>query len=341
MTMRSGRGVIALTVVLGVLGCTRDNPSFGDDGASASEGGATEATSAGSFTGGATDSASGGSQTTAVDTGSEGGDSGDTGSAGFCGDGIVDRDEECDKGEGKNSNVGPCKLDCTVNFCGDGFVGPGEACDQPKDTAEELCTHDCTLPTCGNGMLDRMEGCDPSAPGTGDTCTPICTLNVCGDMFPLGDEECDDGNLETTDSCIDCATAFCGDGFIREGDEQCEGNLPLETTCMELGFFGGEPGCANCLIDEEGCHNCGDGSVQDSEGEQCDPGDPAGPSLDGTFCQNLGWIGDGEVTCTESCQVNVMGNCCVASGGDCVPNAGSNGFCCSDACDQMTNSCGG
>jgi hypothetical protein len=336
MTTRPcGRSAIMVSLWLGVLGCTRDNPAFGDRVEGSEDGAITGETAATSFTGGATDSASG-----TGETGSEAGERGETGTDGVCGDGMVGGDEECDKGE-KNSNVGHCKLDCTANVCGDGFQGPREACDQPEDTSGEFCTADCTLPTCNNGVLDPREPCDPSQDRGPSDCTRICTVNTCGDGYALGDEGCDEGmNNANEGACkLDCSPNVCGDGFRHEGVEQCEDNLPLPTTCMDLGFFAGEPSCVMCMITTDGCHDCGNGIVD--EGEQCDPADPNGPGDIATPCGgNPGWTGMGSLAC-DSCLFATEGGCCKNDGQPCDADLGTNVFCCSQFCDPGAGTCGG
>src|SRR5262245_26762276 len=45
-----------------------------------------------------------------------------------CGNGRVERGEECDAGA-DNGPGHACLADCAVNVCGDGDAGPGEGCD--------------------------------------------------------------------------------------------------------------------------------------------------------------------------------------------------------------------
>lgn len=119
----------------------------------------------------------------------------------FCGDGMVDEGEECDKGSG-NSNQGSCTEMCKNAFCGDGYVSASETCD------------------------DGSENGGPSS-----RCSGECDA-WCGDGNRQGDEECDDGNDEDNDRCFnDCTEASCGDGIISSKVEDCEG--PPKFGCYE------------------------------------------------------------------------------------------------------------
>src|SRR5690606_37168387 len=49
-------------------------------------------------------------------------------STGECGNGIVDEDEECDRGLQNSDDGGECSRSCTWH-CGDGRLNPEELCD--------------------------------------------------------------------------------------------------------------------------------------------------------------------------------------------------------------------
>lgn len=67
-----------------------------------------------------------------------------------CGDGTLDSDEECDKGDENEVNpygVGKCTTDCKkAPFCGDGFKNGDEACDGQGSSSTELgaCNPECS-----------------------------------------------------------------------------------------------------------------------------------------------------------------------------------------------------
>ncbi len=144
-------------------------------------------------------------------------------------------------------------LSCT---CPNGTGGTATA--TAFDTATIACA-----PFCGDGIIDtaRGETCDgtafpANAPSTHGTCRADCTF--CGDGHQDAGEQCDDGNAINADNCHnDCTLPFCGDGIVN-GTETCDPTAP------------GAP--ANCRTSgPDACTFCGDGVIQSSSGEQCEP----------------------------------------------------------------------
>jgi fibro-slime domain-containing protein len=161
--------------------------------------------------------------------------------------------------------------------CGDGIVAPGEACDNGAQNlgGYNQCTADCRLgPYCGDRTVNGPEACDdgvnddPYSSTSG--CGSDCQLPPrCGDGKVQADygEECDDGvNSGAYGSCTtDCRQGpFCGDGTVN-GPERCDDGVNDGT----YGFCGDPtqqlPNCAGPAP------KCGDGTVQDVYGEQCEP----------------------------------------------------------------------
>ena len=98
----------------------------------------------------------------------------------FCGDGIVDANEDCDDGANGDDTDG-CRDDCTLPFCGDRFFDPemGEECDEGDSMPTATCRN-CTIPECGDGILDIGEECDDGKNGDdSDGCKDDCTFCVC------------------------------------------------------------------------------------------------------------------------------------------------------------------
>lgn len=80
-----------------------------------------------------------------------------------CGDGIVDRDEECDDGDGNSdSEPNACRTDCTNPGCGDGVLDSGEDCDDGNTVGGDGCGPGCLFEVCGNDYVDLATGeeCD-------------------------------------------------------------------------------------------------------------------------------------------------------------------------------------
>jgi len=111
--------------------------------------------------------------------------------SGLCGDGVVQKDEECDDGTANDDFVpGACRTDCRVAHCGDWTLDPGEICDDGPENGKpsSLCGLTCTNLTCGDGQVwEGYEECDDGNVTGGDGCGPSCTVEpgwVCTDGPP-------------------------------------------------------------------------------------------------------------------------------------------------------------
>ncbi len=72
----------------------------------------------------------------------------------FCGDGVVDDDEECDDGLRNNGLDQSCLPDCNLNVCGDSNVGQDEACDEGED--DNILEPGACAPDC-SGVIETRE----------------------------------------------------------------------------------------------------------------------------------------------------------------------------------------
>ncbi|MBN2724786.1 MAG: DUF4215 domain-containing protein [Deltaproteobacteria bacterium] len=192
---------------------------------------------------------------------------------GECGNGIVNKGEECDNGL-ENSDITPdsCRLDCSESRCGDGVRDSDEQCD-----GYQLGSLNCSLVGFDRGTLKCSDDCIID--------TSECSL--CGNSVVEGDEECDSGSF-SVDGCesagfeggiLDCnssctidfsgCTGGCGNSKV-ESDEECDGDDFNSLTCEMLGFNGGNLSCTSgCTLDFTSCVNgCGNGFLD--EGETCD-----------------------------------------------------------------------
>jgi len=126
-----------------------------------------------------------------------------------CGNGVLERPEECDDGNIRDSDgcTATCLLE--VGICGDGIIQKllGEQCEQSlHDAGLPYVCSDCrfTSSLCGNGALDAGEECDL---GTNNStspdaqCRPDCSHSRCGDGIIDTAELCDDGNRLDDDGC--------------------------------------------------------------------------------------------------------------------------------------------
>ena len=86
-----------------------------------------------------------------------------------CGDQIISGEEECDDGDGINSQEpnANCRTNCILKRCGDGIIDDGEECDNgPANAVEgtiitEGCSATCSLPQndCGSAQGSPGESC--------------------------------------------------------------------------------------------------------------------------------------------------------------------------------------
>ena len=83
--------------------------------------------------------------------------------------------------------------------CGNGRVERVEECDDGNHLDHDGCSGDCTL-ECGDGEVGRGEECDDGNRISGDGCDETCQ-DECGNFVLEGDEECDDGNRTSGDGC--------------------------------------------------------------------------------------------------------------------------------------------
>jgi cysteine-rich repeat protein len=185
-----------------------------------------------------------------------------------CGNGRVEPGEDCD--DGNDADCDACSNRCTlVTGCGDGTTCGSEQCDDGNADDCDGCSAACTTESglrCGDGVVNAACGeiCDPPAPGA---CGADCgRVPQCGDGIVDPGEECDDGNDVDCDACTNACLAVsgCGDGAVC-GAETCDdGNTD---SC---------DGCSAACETESG-QVCGDGVVNASCGEQCDPPGPGDP----------------------------------------------------------------
>jgi len=234
--------------------------------------------------------------------------------AASCGNGTVDRGEECD--DGNTDDTDDCLTTCRSASCGDRFVRAGhEQCDDGNATSGDGCDPDCTWscesdPECNDGEpCTGVETCAEhvctagTPPPDGSDCTTaggapgvcrsgVCAAVGCGNGAVDPGEECDDGNTSNTDACLSsCRNATCGDGYVWAGREACEtgGTRACATTCRTAGQEACGGDCAwsgACVPPAELCNG-----VDDDCDTACDNGFPCcAGSIEpcGTSCGSTG-----------------------------------------------------
>src|SRR5690606_37464674 len=156
-------------------------------------------------------------------------------------------------------------------FCGDGIVNGNEQCDDRiNDGGYRECGAGCVwAERCGDGVIQEEWGeqCDG-----GEMCTDTCLLiGTCGAAIVQSDlgEECDDGsNLGEYGFCApECQWGpRCGDGVVQAG-EACDDGA------MNVGSYGGctptcgyGPRCGDGTVEEDAGETCDDGINDNSYG---------------------------------------------------------------------------
>ena len=271
----------------------------------------------------------------------------------LCGDGFLASSEQCDDGNALSGDG--CSSACTIEVppaCGDGTTNPGEECDDGNLVSGDGCTAACALERCGDGILNGggSEACEP--PNTA-FCRSDCSIRTafCGDGFLTPPEQCEDGGRLGGDGCnASCTLEFCGDGVVNDdGAEDCEppgtatctdecetrsascgdGLLTAPELCDDGNRLDGD-GCTSSCVTE----TCGDGVVNNSGAESCEP--PGTASCSDSCTARDALCGDGLITgseecddgnlasgdgCTRACLVEVCGDNVVNDGGaeDCEP----------------------
>jgi len=269
----------------------------------------------------------------------------------YCGDGVTDVGEECD--DGNNTSGDGCSDLCVHQLlCGDGLVEGVEQCDDGNTTSGDGCSSGCILEwVCGDGVCetDRQENC-PACPedccpcgdgicddAMGETCT-LCHDDCCpdcGDGVLDPTEQCDDGNNADNDGCSagcldEDGTPTCGNG-IWEAGEQCEdGNTTPGDGCddaCQVEYVCGDGLCEDsfgetCQIcPPDCCPSCGNGTLEPTEGEECD-----GSDFGGLTCESACYTG-GTPSCTSYCALDM--STCIGT----LPICGNDTIECGESCD--------
>ena len=125
-----------------------------------------------------------------------------------------------------------------------------------------------------SAMVDMGEGEDMPRTCEGAGCEEMDIPSTCGDGNLDEGEACDDGNKDDGDYCAaDCSreTGACGDG-TKQDNEACDDGMNPDGACPY-----GETSCmvcdASCQLTDGATSFCGDGVVQQEQGELCDDGD--------------------------------------------------------------------
>ncbi len=207
-------------------------------------------------------------------------------SDGRCGDLRLSVGEECDDGNGVDTDA--CTNACTTARCGDGVlrndlaagITGAELCDDGNTEDNDGCTASCAVARCGDGLLrtdleagdEGYEACDDGNDDNSDDCSNSCLVQGCGDgvIQPERGEICDDGNTSDNDGCTNrCRPAGCGDGSVYDGQEDCDdGNRDNFDACLntcEAARCGDGTQRRDLEEGVEGYEACDDGNLEDDD----------------------------------------------------------------------------
>lgn len=132
----------------------------------------------------------------------------DDGGMAVCGNGVPEFPEQCDDGNGIDTD--DCTNACTIAVCGDGIVWQGEACDDANNQSNDACVAGCVAAFCGDGYTYAgVEECDDADLDDTDNCTSACISNLALNVLLCGNSQRDvktflpdDADLTVVNSCI-------------------------------------------------------------------------------------------------------------------------------------------
>lgn len=224
-------------------------------------------------------------------------------------------------------------------YCGDGVVGLEEECDDGNLDDRDACTDVCLLPRCGDDVRDPREACDDGNANDRDGCSATCRRELpgapqsCPDLsgtWRVTDDDrgfagswtirhARDGTIEAVvfaPSARDLvASRVAFTGRERNGRIELVGLVRYFERELEVRFAGSALGCERLELQRVGVGDrdvapplyvldrvsrsfCGDGLVD--AGERCDDGNLL-PGDGCSFACTLPMCGDGLVDPDEDC----------------------------------------
>jgi cysteine-rich repeat protein len=198
-----------------------------------------------------------------------------TGPAPICGNGVVEDGEECDDGDGDDSDS--CTSVCTLAVCGDGWTQNAETCDDGNLDNEDSCTNACVKAACGDGLVQDGEACDYGDLDPGDTCDRTCASTKIASLAVGGEFVC----IAFEDGAVRCWGQ--GEyGALGQGKTDDLGNDPDELPVANV-----EVGGKVTQLAAGHNHVC---ALLDSDKVRCWGSDAVGQLGDGPALENRGDI---------------------------------------------------
>jgi len=212
---------------------------------------------------------------------------------------------------------------------------------------------------CGNGILEMGEQCDDGNNVSGDGCTSACRFEGAGGADDLVCSQC--GIMCSRQECHALGSCYYEGGFTRK----CTGCSSMLCSKYNTEEDCGENICglSYCLWDGDECitsTDCGNGNVNTTLGEECDPPESQCSASYGENCTYCGpacryiivrggFYGDG--TC-QSSNGETFGNCpgdcsltlrengeSCSNSSQCLSDFCTDGYCCENSCTAICKSC--
>ncbi len=221
-----------------------------------------------------------------------------------CGNGLPDPGEQCDDGNAESCDGDGCSAMCQNEICGNGTVECAEVCDDGNTLSGDGCAGDCSRfeNVCGDGNVDSLETCDGGNNVPCDGCSATCQI-----------ETCNNGVIDCVPGCVPSAEDDC----LEECDD-------------------GQPGAGTC---DDSCEpipppNCGNGTEDTAEGEECDDGNTNDCDGCSSLCLDE-TCGNGRQDCNESCD-DFNTDACDGCSPTCQTETCGNGVLdCFETCDPL------